>query len=432
MLKLKIKLQSKNIIYFELFWICVMLFFESVFNFPGFIKYFTDLFLIYAMVKCIGKFKINIVSSKSLSLCIVMCLILITASFGALFNGVSPMLFIWALRNNMRFYIFVICCIVLLGEIDIDNIFKMFKVLFWINLPIMVFQYVFQGVDGDNAGGIFGNMSGCNAYTNIFLCVMISYILGRLIAKKTNIFIFLLYSAVCFYIAAIAELKMFFVEYIIILAVAFISYKFSFKNILFVVLGVAIIYIGFELLSRYFPDAAKMMGDSDAIERYLEGNGYTNSGDINRLNAFEIIRKKFFGDNVFRNMFGFGMGSCEHSQFSFFNSEFYNRYGWLNYRLFSHSWLYLEQGYVGVVLCVLFFITIMVWLLRHRSDIVRKDLWITSFVFVPTCVIGLMYNCAIQIEICYMIAFMCAIPFVVYKSNRKDDLSKNSLELGNE
>ena len=73
------------------------------------------------------------------------------------------------------------------------------------------------------------------------------------------------------------------------------------------------------------------------MDYYLSGNGYTNSGDLNRLTAIQELYSKFFKGDIIHTLFGFGLGNCEQSSFSFLQSAFYNQYSYLHYRWFSHA-----------------------------------------------------------------------------------------------
>ena len=39
------------------------------------------------------------------------------------------------------------------------------------------------------------------------------------------------------------------------------------------------------------------------------------------------------------------------------------------------------------------------------------------FSFIPTCIIGLIYNSALELETAYLIALVCAFPFILEKRN---------------
>ena len=178
---------------------------------------------------------------------------------------------------------------------------------------------------------------------------------------------------------------------------------------------------GLVLLYMYDFHSFYVLFDSDALEFYMTGKGYTNSGDLNRFTAIEQIQATFFKDDILLNWFGFGLGSCEYSQYSFLQSDFSKMYGGLNYRWFTHAWVFLEQGMIGILLLLAFFVSLLVYALKKLTA-ENKYYTIISVAFVPNCILGLMYNTAIQIEVCYLIAFMCAIPHIASK-NLEENLS---------
>jgi hypothetical protein len=44
----------------------------------------------------------------------------------------------------------------------------------------------------------------------------------------------------------------------------------------------------------------------------------------------------------------------------------------------------------------------------------------TSVMFLITCLLGMIYNCALEIEACYLIAQVVAIPFVIIKYEKNE------------
>ena len=413
---LRISKQSKNVIYMQVFLVCVMLWLKTVLNFPAAITYTTDLFLLYALVKCFGKFQTNITSARAGIVCLIMGLLLMASVIGLVYNQSSVLLYIWGIRNNGRFFLFFLCCIVLLEKIDIDKIFKMLRCLFWINLFLMMFQYLVQGLEGDYVGGLFGVEQGCNAYVNIFLCVVCAHQIARYLTNRISLPNLLCYVFCAFFAAAISELKVFYVEFVIMLVVAIIANRPTLKTIGILIISLIGIGIGVYFLNQYNPDSLEIFTDSEVRETYLEGEGYTGSGDLNRFTSIATLGKLFLNKNPVQALFGLGIGSCDTSSISFLQSSFFERYGYLHYRWFSHAWIYLEQGMVGLSLYIAFFVTIFIWMATKRMK-GRNDLWLLTLAFLPTCLVGMVYNNALQMETSYLIAFTCAIPFVLVKEN---------------
>ena len=98
------------------------------------------------------------------------------------------------------------------------------------------------------------------------------------------------------------------------------------------------------------------------------------------------------------------------------SSAFYRQYEYLHSRWFSHAWIFLEQGVIGLVLTTAFFLSIDISILKKRKK--SEELYdLAVFSFIPTCIIGLIYNSALELETAYLIALVCAFPFILEKRN---------------
>lgn len=337
--------------------------------------------------------------------------------FGAMINLVNPLLFLWGFRNSFRFFVFFFICVGLLDAWDVEKIVDFFKAIFFLNVIMITFQYFVQGYRDDFLGGFFGTGSGCNVYVCILLCVITAIVLAEFLNSKMTLMHLLLYCVACMYIATLAELKVYFLEFIIIVGIQMFYTKPTLKTIGICISAVVILIIGFNFIKMYNPGILNILLNKDAMDYYLSGNGYTNSGDLNRLSAVQQVHEMFFEGDLFRSLFGFGLGSCEQSGYDFLTSAFSRQYEYLHYRWFSHAWIYLEQGLIGLILTVLFFVSIALAIIKRFK--MKKVYTLAAFSFIPTCIIGLLYNSALELEATYMIALVCAFPFILKKETMK-------------
>ena len=415
-LKLRLEVGKKTAVYIQIMFVLVMLWLRDVLHFPSYISYLTDILLLIVIFSVFYKKKTFDIYTGAIPQYIIVALIFIFMVIGAIINAVEPLLVLWGMRNNLRFFLFFFMCIVLLDKSDIDCFIKLFKVFFWINFVMVLIQYFGFGLSGDYLGGFFGTARGCNGYLNVFLCIILSITLSEFFSGKIKFRIMLAYMILSLVVASFAELKIFYIELIMMVIVVIFLTKPSMKTIVISLTLIAIIVFGSIALFLYDPYSFNIFFDSDALEFYLSGNGYTNSGDFNRFTAISQIQTQFFGDNMFLTIFGFGLGNCEYSQFEFLRSDFSEMYGHLNYRWFTHAWVYLEQGIVGIILIVAFFVSLLVYAIKF-ARLKNSHYMVISIAFIPTCLIGLIYNVGIQVESCYLIALVCAIPYIINKSN---------------
>lgn len=417
---LTIKIPSKNklLVYCQFILVMIMFWLRDVLHFPSTITYLTDVILIYIIFMKFPLIRAQIRQAKCKYQLRIVGLIVLCMMLGAIFNLVSPLLTLWGARNNLRFFAFFFVCIGLLGKKDVDSIVTLFKVFYWMNVIMCLFQYFVLGYSNDYLGGFFGITQGCNAYINILICIILAITFGEYFTKRMNLIKLIPYVITTLLIATLCELKIFYIEFIIIAFVTLLCTKPSFKTIgICFFIGIGLL-MAIQLMIRYNPEILAMFTDPDSIEYYLSGNGYTNSGDLNRFSAIQDIHSMFFDGNLFHSLFGFGLGNCEYSSFSFLQSDFYKQYGFLNYRWMTHAWVYLEQGAIGLILLVGFFLSILGYIIYNRKRI-RKDIQIAVIAFLPTCLIGIIYNCALELEASYIIAIMCSLPFILMKQEKR-------------
>lgn len=417
-MRIKIKKQRQNIIYIQLMLVCIMEFLISTFNITTGIRYLTDIILLCSIMFCFGKFTKTFRQVGMTSIIIVLCLMFVSSIISMIYNRSSLLLYLWGFRNNARIYLFFICCVVLLREKDIDLICKILSKLFWINLIIIMYQFYFMGVRGDLAGGIFGNISGCNSYVNIFIGIVCAYIVSQYAYGKKNIWQMFIYVLSSVYVASIAELKVFYIELIIMFLVLIVVKKPSKKTVFLILCSACTCVLGIAFLKQYSEQSIEVLFEEESRNDYLSGEGYTGQGDLNRFTAIDTIDEMFFKDNKKQRMLGFGLGNCDTSRFYFLKSDFYEKYEYLHYRWFTHAWTYLEQGKIGLTMCFLFYTFIFLWLIRNKRYIIRTDIWIMEVMFVPICFISIIYNNLLQMEGCYLVSMMCASALVLPKNSR--------------
>lgn len=419
----KIPLRKNFIINIQIVFVCFMQLAISMFHFPSVITYGTDILLVVSLFFCLPKMQWKIKKTNYLLLYIIILMIIVNTLIGAIVNGVSPLLYLWGFRNNIRFYLFFVVCIVLLRGKDIYGILKILKIFFWINVLVCSYQYFVLHLFGDYVGGIFGIIQGGNGYLNVFLMINWAIILGEYSQNKVSLIKLFAVAIACTYIASIAELKVVYIEMIIMVGVCFIVMKPSLKTLGMITCLILGSIIGIKILMTVSPQSLDVIFDVESRTRYLAGNGYTNSGDLNRFTALSSIHEMFFKDSFVGNLFGFGMGNCDTSSYTFLQSDFFIKYEYLHYRWFSHAWIYLEQGILGIVGIISFFVSMIVLLIKNKKYVEIKEWHVSVIIISVFSMINIIYNSTMQTEACYLLAFTCAIPFVFIK----EKVAQNSL-----
>lgn len=325
----------------------------------------------------------------------------------------SIVYYLWGMRNNFRYYVFLAACVMFLTVKSATAYFHLMDKLFFVNVLLSLFQFFVLRVRQDYLGGIFGTEKGCNGYTNIFLMVVLGWhILNYLNGKES----FKACAARCFsglLIAALAELKVFFVEFALIVVLASVFTRYSSKKLWIIAVASLAMLIGLEIINRLFPHFANWFSTQRILDMLSSTKGYTNQNDMNRLTFFSISMDRYL-DTWPRKLFGLGLGNCDYAAgFDFLTTPFHTVNRALNYTWFSSAFMLLETGVVGLGLYILVFVQVYFGA-RQREKKGQADPTFCQLarIMAVMCPILVIYNSSLRTEAGYMVYFVLALPFL--------------------
>ncbi len=327
----------------------------------------------------------------------------------------SPFYFLWGLRNNFRFYLFFLTVICLVRKKDRGDFLRCLDMLFWVNFLITLVQFFLLDYEGDFLGGIFGVQKGVNGYTNIFLVICLTRSVLWFFNGQENMLLCFLKVGACILIAALTELKFFFVETAVILVLCAMITKFSWKKLALMGFSAVVLVAGAVLLLRYFPEFTWFFRLDTLLEAAISEKGYTLTGDLNRLNAIGRISRELM-DSPWDQIFGFGLGNCDTASFGFLQTPFSVQYEHLHYSWLSTAFWFLETGWIGLVLFFGFF-GLVFWKankLRSQGGENQPYCQLAMVMAVICCLVGV-YNASLRTEAGYMAYLIMAFPFVGQK-----------------
>ena len=330
----------------------------------------------------------------------------------------SPLYYLWGLRNNFRFYVAFLAFCLFLKSREVEGFYRLFDILFWINVPITLFQFFVMGLEGDYLGGIFGSEKGVNAYTNIFFAIVITKALVMYLQKRENTGLVAAKCLVAFLVAALAEIKFFFVEFIVILALAVLFADFTWRKLLVIVGGCALVGMGAALLALLFPNFAGFLSVEFLWETATSKSGYTSSGDLNRLNAIPQINELWL-TTWGNRLFGLGLGNCDTSNIAMLNTPFFRAYGDMHYTWISYAFMYLECGWIGLIFYYGFFVMMYIKAVRvgKRVQDREKMYCMLARIVAVCCVLTTAYNASMRGEVGYMAYFVLSIPYMIEREH---------------
>lgn len=322
--------------------------------------------------------------------------------------------YLWGARNNFRFYAAFLAFSVFLSSRDIDDYYRLFDRIFWLDVVVSLIQFFILDMDGDQLGGVFGAETGANGYTNVFFCIILTKSVIFYLSKKEKLSTCAWKFIAAMIVAAMAELKFFFVESVMIIVLAVLFTDFSWRKVLIIVGGFVGVLAGAALLVQIFPGFAGFFTLEWLWEKAVSNKGYTSSGDINRLNAIPVINDQFL-KNGWARLFGLGMGNCETSTFSFLNTPFFEKYSDLHYTWLSYAMMYLECGWIGLAFYFGFFVLVYykVKKFERASTTTEKAYCRIARIMAVLCAVISIYNSSLRTEAAYMAYFVLAVPFCI-------------------
>lgn len=391
-------------------------FLQSFLGLPSFVKYIIDVCWLGALISLFFVKKAYI--KKDIAPAILIITVFFSIAFIVyLFSFQSPFYFLWGLRNNLRFYIAFIAFTIYFDADDIKSCLKFIDVFFWINAIVVFFQFFVLGYEQDHLGGIFGVEKGCNAYLIAFFAIITIKSVLNFFNNNESAFFCFAKCGIALLISVMAELKFFFVIFVIILLVASVITKFSWKKVLLYIVSFFFIMVASVLLVEFFGENSTLKIEN--ILKLVFATNYSSSRDLGRFTAIPTI-SKFYLIEPFEKIFGLGLGNCDTSAFAICNTPFYQSHSYLNYTWFSSAFLFLETGYIGLFLFLLFFVVVFVLAYKKSKQENANMLFCQmGMVMSIICFILTFYNSSLRMETGYMAYFVLALPFIANTSKTK-------------
>lgn len=322
----------------------------------------------------------------------------------------SPAYFLWGFRNNFRYYVAFFAFAAFLDSDDVESVFNLMTVLFWINAAVTMVQYFVMGYAWDYLGGIFGVELGCNANTLLFFCFYLTASVLRMMHDKSKTRSCMIHLLVSSVIAAMAELKVYFLMLAIILVLAILVTRFSWRKVILALMLVLCLSLGSTLLVLIFGESSNLSVEN--MLRLIFASSYSSHDDLGRLSAIPILSRTILTE-PFERIAGLGLGNCDTSSFAICNTPFYQNYSYLNYTWFSSAFLFLETGFVGLALYVAFFAAVFLISAKLARKPGYNELYCQiSMIMSVMCVILMIYNSSLRMEIGYLAYLSLALPFV--------------------
>jgi len=335
-----------------------------------------------------------------------------------LFRFQSGVWYLWGFRNNFRFYAAFFAFAAFLEEEDGERLLRLLDALFWVNIAVSLVQFFLLGYSQDYLGGIFGVERGRNAaYTILFFSIVLSRSLLSMMNGEEGFFLCLARCAAALLVAALAEMFAFFLMFAMMVILSALFTRFSRRKWLLVFIAAGAALLCGSLLLQLFGEGSQLT--LNVIRDRLFAENYATQEDLGRLTAIPTLSRTILTELPDR-LFGLGLGNCDTSTFSICNSDFYQQHSHLHYTWFLSAFLFLETGWLGLGMYLLFFLICLeraFWLRRKGRNLLFCQM---AMILSLMCMVLTFYNSALRAEGGYMAWFALALPFL--KPSKKDTL----------
>lgn len=385
---------------------------------PDAIKFLCDGFLVLLLLKLFSQ-RFTKIDNYSMPFVVIVGLFFFITLVGYLFNYQSVFYYLWGLRNNIRMFVAFFAFAYLADWEDAKGWIKALDVLFVINFAVVILQY-FSGYGQDYIGGIFGTSKGCNGSLLIFLCIVFAKTILSFMRGEEKMSKCIFVSVVSLLVSTLSELKMFFILFVLILFMASFMTAHSIKKTLFFAFGAVLVVLFSTLLTVLYKDFTDFLS-FDSLIKALTDTGYATDEDIGRFTALPVISQRFL-PGFFRKLFGLGLGNCDSSSLSMFNTPFFESHQTVHYSYFSYAFLFLETGFVGLALYASFFVASF-FVSRKLKKLEMADEFACqmSIILSVISLILLVYNSSLRMEIGFMLFFVLALPIISANEQRESD-----------
>ena len=389
----------------------IQAFLVELIGLPDIIKFLADVALVLLLIKIILISKQVQIGKVFYPFLILIGVFLAYVTITYFFNYQSVFYFIWGFRNYFRFYLAFSVYVLFVNWKDVQKWLKILDGLYIINFFVVIVQFV-MGFRQDFLGGIFGVNKGCNGGVLAFLMIIVAKSILEFMRNEGSTVKCLTFSFMALLISALSELKFFFVMFIVIVLMATVMTKSSVKKTLFFIFGIIAVIIFSTLLSMLYDEFANFLSVSNLWEAILNPN-YATKEDVGRLTAIPVLSERFL-PNLWDKLFGIGLGNADSSSIAIFNTPFFDMYGSIHYSFFSYAFLYLETGFIGLLLYALFFIIAFIVALRlYRNKNADEMICQLTMIVAISCFALMFYNIVLKTEMAsYLAFFILALPLI--------------------
>lgn len=295
--------------------------------------------------------------------------------------------FVGILGHYAGFSVFMISIYIM----TIDDYKKLFNIFFYyqfVNLACTIYQYFVLGYYQDMNNGAFTGGSS----QDFFCGILAIYYYSGYIRKEEPFWKVVFVFLSCGIIAILQEEKFILAEIALAIVYQAVIGKKNIKNIFIISASAILVPIVVSTMGEVNGDyASESLSNSNNIWENLttEGAGY----GFPRFGSTFLI-SRFFSFSSTNDLFGLGCGACENTNLSWADTTFLDHYGYLNYFQYPIQLGFLQTGWLGIILYIGFFVSIVVYNFKCKkhAPLKYKSYFDVAIMISLICVSLIWYN----------------------------------------
>ena len=409
--RVSIKTQEKRFILFLFYYTLVIQGLMSLLGLPQAVLYVKDIVLVGCIVLDLYRHRHGLRIRKTGILQILSIMLFMVCIVSAVVGKVSILTYLVAVRKFFRGFVYMVLCKEYLEATDIDSTIQFCFKLQWVNFLLVAIQRVVLGFDQDHSNGIFGTGL-TNNYTSVLCIILVCYCTAEFYYKRCSLKKWVAQLILNFAIAAIAELKVLFLVLPIAIVVILREKLFSQRGMkisFFLILGLAGALVVFGIM---YQDQLSALLTISGMKNYNNW-GLATHALVDRKNWLQYTMENIFSGNIVKILLGVGFGTV-----SGLSSSVVDAYGYreLGYGSYTASMLFLELGFSGLILIVIWFATNLKRAFKKPSDKMLRMFADFEKGFILCMFVFLVYANILFNDSSYMVFFALSFMYVKNKA----------------
>lgn len=414
--KIKFKLNNREIrtdyINLTVFLSFITLCIAQTFHVPSIIYFLIDVPIVLMVLQNIRGFLNTLIWKPVALMTFTLLVALIAMILGGIINAVLIGNAVYGIYKYFRGFVFFYCVLAFVDLKSIGQTLEMINVIFWINIILTMVEFFLLGIDQDLLGGVFGLVVGVNQYTNMFFLIVSVYCIEKIVKRDTDqkkYRMILVVSGLMLVVAALAEMKYFFAEFIVLFVIAYLCLPKKIKSLIGVVLVLVCVIACYNILIRNFPEFANLAYElkQGGFARLADlQRHYSTDYDIGRAVVFSYSNRYLLPKSI-NQWFGMGIGSVSSS--GIVDNSFWLKNQATHYDQFYTAYLYNEQGGIGFVLYCLIYLELLIIGIRAVWCQKTRKYGTMLIMLVVGCIMIFAYNMALYSQLSFIMFWALAV-----------------------